>query len=119
MQRLLWSWPLWKTLHRGARQHPCLYFALLALAYEKKAGRSAEINVGLSADRLNATDGHCWLTCEGKKLYEWRGPSPHEYRDCLGREGPVVYWWRRAIVAPNPDLHSKRPRWLRRWLWPT
>jgi hypothetical protein len=119
MRWLKWCWPLWKILHGGVRQHPCLYFSLLAMAYEKKAGRDGEVNVGLSTDQFDATDGHCWLTRGGNILYGMRGPSPTEYGECLGRRGHVVYWWRRTTVATRPGPHSKRPTELWRMRWPT
>lgn len=119
MRKLMRYWPLWKIVHHGARQHPCLYFAMLALAFETMAGRSAEVNIGLSTDAFEATDGHCWLTREGKKLYESCGASSNEYGECLGRRGRIVYWWRRTRVAASPSPDTRRLVRLWRKIWPT
>ncbi|MFB0564755.1 MAG: hypothetical protein ACETWK_03665 [Candidatus Aminicenantaceae bacterium] len=106
-------WPLWRLLHRGVRQHPCLYFAMLAYASETAAGRPVEINIGLYRNGLNEIKGHCWVTREGKKLYGNFGPSPSEYKHYLGKKDHIVFWWLKEKKERN--LSSLKEDFIRTW----
>ena len=120
MIELRLSWPLLKLLHPAARRNPCLYLTMLALAFESAAGRPVEVNVALSdGSKPDSAEGHCWLTRQGRPLHGLGGPACDCEAAHLGRSGSVVYWWRKARLAPNPAQGKGLPPAPGSKPWPT
>jgi len=85
-------WWFWCHSFLRIHRNPCLYFSMLALAYELANGRQAEVNVWLSTG-LVREQGHCWLTRDGRILYDRDRKAVPATAECLGRRGRIVYWW--------------------------
>ena len=99
---------LLKRFHSGLRKNPCLYLSMLVIAEELKAERPIEVNVGISAEDINTTTGHCWISRDGSEIYPFddlpvKSPDWEE----LARKGDIVYWWSKSkespLVVPIPE----------------
>jgi len=92
MRAVLKDWWFWRHSFLGIYRNPCLYFSMLALAYELANGREAEVNVWLSTGILGDR-GHCWITRDGQMLYDRDRTAVPATAERLGRRGRIVYWW--------------------------
>lgn len=82
--------------NRASRKQPCLFLTLIALANVTLFDGNACVNIGLSFGESDVTDGHCWLTVNGKALFEESGET--EFYDKLSENDGIVYWMRRSSV---------------------
>ena len=74
--------------------HPCLYYSYARCRILRRWGYPVQLNVGLhNLQGKRETEGHCWISFEGRPLFEEK--DPHEmYPDRVGEHGDVVYWVR-------------------------
>ncbi|MCL7488345.1 MAG: lasso peptide biosynthesis protein [Desulfobulbaceae bacterium] len=74
--------------------HPCLYYSYARCRALRIRGYPVQLNIGLhSLQGKREAEGHCWISFEGRPLFEEK--DPHEmYPDRMGEHGDVVYWAR-------------------------
>lgn len=74
--------------------HLCLYQGYARCCVLRKFGYPAKLNMGLhNLDEKNRTEGHCWVSLDGKALCEEKEPR-ETYPDMMGERNGVVYWAR-------------------------
>ncbi len=91
---------LWK-LHSGFRKNMCLYYTMICLAHELFKGSDPEVNVCISIDNMDSTDGHCWLTLNGRVIHRTPLQDNKGYGQMFTKHGRIRYWLRNAKVEPN------------------
>lgn len=72
--------------------HPCLYYAYARCCVLRNNGYTVKLNIGMHnlQPELQA-EGHCWISHEGKVLFEEQDPL-RMYPDMLGERNSVIYW---------------------------
>ena len=91
---------LWK-FHTGFRKNMCLYYTMICLAHELFVGLDPDVNVCISMDNMNSTDGHCWLTRNGSVIHRTPLQDGKGYGEMISKRGRIRYWLRNAKVERN------------------
>ncbi|MDP8321935.1 MAG: lasso peptide biosynthesis protein [Candidatus Stygibacter australis] len=85
----------------------CFYRAFILYNILSKMGLDLKINIGMSnMDDQREAKGHCWLSQEGKDLFE--DEEPEKYPVYLGVREKIRYWMNDSSYMQGKHLQKKK-----------